>query len=152
MKDLANSLQNDIAPDTGRPEVTGLLMRGVCRGLSERGYATLTEFSLGCGRRADVIALDPRGEIVIVEVKSGPEDYRSDQKWQDYLDYCDRFLLRRDGPFPQGFAAGGLRPAGRRRLWRPDPPRRPAAASQRPPGGAIRACALPALLPSACRA
>lgn len=101
MKDLASSLQNTIDPDASRPEVTELLMRGVCRGLGELGYATLTEFTLGCGRRADVMGLDPRGEIVIVEVKSGLDDYRADHKWQDYMDYCDRFFFAVSAQFPK---------------------------------------------------
>ena len=40
-----------------------------------------------------IMALGPRGEIVICEVKSGPEDYLADRKWGEYLPFCDRFYF-----------------------------------------------------------
>ncbi len=81
-----------------------LLARGLCRALADRGYATLTEFSLKSGRRADVLALDRTGEVLIVEIKSSVEDYRADHKWRDYLAWCDRFYFC----VPAGFDAGLL--------------------------------------------
>ncbi len=75
------------------------LTRGVCRALAHRGAATLTEFTLASGRRADVIALGPDGRVTIVEVKTSPADFRSDGKWPEYLDYCDRFYFA----VPEGF-------------------------------------------------
>ena len=40
------------------------------------------------------------GDILIVEIKSCLLDYRTDAKWHDYLDYCDRlyFAVRADFP------------------------------------------------------
>ena len=69
------------------------LARGICRHLRASGYATLTEFTLRTRRRVDVIGLAADGTIVIVEVKSSHADYRSDRKWESYLDYCDRFFF-----------------------------------------------------------
>lgn len=77
------------------------LARGVCRALAELGLATLTEFTLRTGRRVDVIGLDPSGAIDIVEVKSSVEDFRSDGKWPEYIDYCDRFFFAVADDFPQ---------------------------------------------------
>lgn len=77
------------------------LARGVCRALAARGLATLSEFTLKTGRRADVIALDPGGAVVIVEVKSSRTDFLSDGKWQEYLDFCDRFYFAVPAGFPQ---------------------------------------------------
>jgi hypothetical protein len=77
------------------------IARGVCRMLGELGHGTLTEFSLGNGRRADVIGLDRDGRFVIVEVKSCPADFLSDGKWEDYLDYCDRYYFAVAPDFPQ---------------------------------------------------
>ena len=48
---------------------------------------------LASGRRADVIALGPRGDVWIVEIKSSPEDFRADRKWPDYRDFCDRLYF-----------------------------------------------------------
>jgi hypothetical protein len=78
-----------------------MLCRGVCRALSDLGFAPLTEFTLACGRRADIFALSDRGETVIVEIKSSIEDFRSDQKWPDYQPWCDRFYFAVGEGFPQ---------------------------------------------------
>jgi len=73
--------------------------RGVCRALAELGYATLTEFTLRNGRRVDVIALGGSGEILVVEIKSSLEDFRSDQKWPEYEGFCDQLYFA----VPEGF-------------------------------------------------
>ncbi len=78
-----------------------LLARGVGRALAERGYASLTEVSLANGRRADVMGLGRAGELVIVEVKSSLQDFRSDAKWPEYRDYCDRFYFAVGENFPR---------------------------------------------------
>jgi hypothetical protein len=78
-----------------------LLCRGVCRALSDLGFAPLTEFTLACGRRADIFALSDRSEALIVEIKSSIEDFRSDQKWPDYQPWCDRFYFAVGEAFPR---------------------------------------------------
>ena len=57
------------------------------------GFAILNEFTLATGRRADVIALGDSGAIWIIEIKSSLEDFRIDQKWPEYGDFCDRFFF-----------------------------------------------------------
>src|ERR1700687_4264050 len=88
------------APVEG-PPFPVLLARGVARALAQRGYATLTEVSLANGRRADVIGLGRGGELVIVEVKSSVQDFRSDAKWPEYREFCDRFYFAVGADFPQ---------------------------------------------------
>ena len=78
----------------------GLITRGVCRYFDTLNYACLTEFTLRNGRRADVLALGPDGELVIVEVKSSLADYRADGKWPEYLDFCQRFFFAVAPDFP----------------------------------------------------
>jgi len=79
-------------PVDGRQSETALaVQRGVCRLMREHGFAVITEFSLASGRRADVFGVRQDGFIWIVEIKSSLEDYRADQKWNEYRDYCDRF-------------------------------------------------------------
>jgi hypothetical protein len=78
-----------------------LLCRGVCRALTDLGYAPLTEFRLASGRRADIFALSDRGEAVIVEIKSSVEDYRADHKWPEYQPWCDRFYFAVAEGFPR---------------------------------------------------
>jgi hypothetical protein len=76
------------------------LARGVCRGLAALGYAALTEFPLGNGRRADVIAVNGAGETLIVEIKCSAADYRADRKWPAYLEFCDAFYFAVPAGFP----------------------------------------------------
>lgn len=82
------------------------LARGVCRHLASRDFAALEEFVPERGRRVDVMALGPRGEIWVVECKSGRADYRADGKWQGYLSWCDRYFWAVDKTFPTGLLPG----------------------------------------------
>jgi hypothetical protein len=84
-----------------RPETTQVVTRGAARLLAALDYAPLAEVCLPNGRRADLMALGPRGDLVIVEVKSGPQDYLTDRKWGDYLPYCDAFYFAVAPEFPR---------------------------------------------------
>ena len=77
------------------------ISRGIQRLLVSLGYRSLTEFTLKNNRRADVIALNKQGRIIIVEVKSSAADFRSDSKWSEYLEFCDRFYFAVNTDFPQ---------------------------------------------------
>ena len=80
-------------PD-GRQSATALMIqRGVSRLLRAANFAVLPEFTLASGRRADLMAIADSGEIWIVEIKSSPEDFRSDAKWPEYRDWCDRLFF-----------------------------------------------------------
>ena len=76
----------------GRQSDTALaLQRGLSRLLRAYDCVMLTEFTLASGRRADVIALGADGMIWIIEIKSSPEDFYADNKWQEYREFCDKF-------------------------------------------------------------
>lgn len=107
-----------------RPQATESLTRGVCRFLRSAGYSVMREFNLKSKRRADITGLDSKGNFIIIEVKSSLEDFRSDQKWQDYIAHCDAFYFAVSESFPQsnipqeqglivadGFGAQIVRPA-----------------------------------------
>ena len=81
--------------------VAARLARGVCRHLGALGYGTLTEFPLSSGRRVDVIGFDGGGKVTIVEIKSSVIDFRTDEKWTDYLEFCDAFYFAVPEGFPQ---------------------------------------------------
>ncbi len=83
-----------------RPEETLSVTRGVCRVFAALGFAPLCEVMLPTGRRVDVAGLGKNGEIIVAEVKSSVEDFRTDQKWTDYPDYCDRFFFAVGPAFP----------------------------------------------------
>lgn len=76
------------------------LARGVCRALAALGFACVEEMVPAPGLRVDVMALGPKGEIWVVECKSGPADFRADRKWQGYLEWCDRFFWAVGPDFP----------------------------------------------------
>ena len=84
-----------------RPETTSAVTRGAGRLMADLGYAPLLEVTLPNGRRADIMALGPRGEIAIAEVKSSLEDFATDHKWSDYLPYCDTFYFAVAPGFPR---------------------------------------------------
>lgn len=77
------------------------ICRGAIRLLHSMGYASVVEMPLPSGRRADIAAVGPSGEIWIVEVKSCLNDFRTDQKWEEYRAHCDRLFFAVDCDFPQ---------------------------------------------------
>jgi hypothetical protein len=74
--------------------------RGVSRLLLEEGYSPILEFTLPNGRRLDVAAIGPGGEMLGVEIKVALADLRGDSKWPEYLDYCDLFYFAVPPDFP----------------------------------------------------
>jgi hypothetical protein len=80
--------------------ITASVTRGVCRWLADLGYAALTEFKLGNGRRTDIVGLSATGTLVMIEVKSTVADFRADDKWLDYVPYCDGFSFAVPEHFP----------------------------------------------------
>jgi hypothetical protein len=84
-----------------RTEITAALARGVSRVLWDHGLAPILEVPLANGRRADLMGLSASGEIWIVETKSCEEDFTVDQKWPDYIEYCDRFFFAVTEDFPR---------------------------------------------------
>lgn len=86
----------------GRQSATAAaVQRGVCRLLAQMGYAPVTELTLATGRRVDILALGPKNEIAVIEIKSSLTDYRTDAKWEEYLDFCDRFYFAVPPEFPR---------------------------------------------------
>jgi hypothetical protein len=65
--------------------------RGICRLFARNDTWCLAEMPLRCGRRADLMGIDAKGRITIVEIKVSRADLLGDGKWPDYLAYCDRF-------------------------------------------------------------
>lgn len=76
------------------------LARGVARALRALDFVTVEEMVPTPGLRVDLMALGPKGEVWVIECKSGRADFRADQKWQGYLPYCDRFFWAVDADFP----------------------------------------------------
>ena len=95
-----------IAPlvDSCERLIAGDVVRGVCRMLLRHDIVAIAEVPLDGGRRADLMAIGPKGELIIVEVKVSRADLLGDCKWTDYLAHCDRFFWA----VPAGFDASPL--------------------------------------------
>lgn len=65
--------------------------RGIARLFARNDIWCLPEMPLRGGRRADLMGVDARGHVIIVEIKVSRADLLGDAKWTEYLDYCDRF-------------------------------------------------------------
>jgi hypothetical protein len=65
--------------------------RGIGRLFARNDIWCLAEVPLRNGRRADLMGIDAKGLIVIVEIKVARADLLGDTKWPDYLEFCDRF-------------------------------------------------------------
>jgi hypothetical protein len=77
-----------------------LLARGVCRHLRHHDFVSVEELIPAPGLRVDVMGMGPKGEIWVIECKSSRADFTSDNKWQGYLEWCDRFFWAVDAEFP----------------------------------------------------
>ena len=77
-----------------------LLARGTARHLRLLGFPSLEEFVPTRGLRLDLMVLGPKEELWIVECKSSKADFMSDNKWHNYLEWCDRFYWAVDRDFP----------------------------------------------------
>lgn len=86
-------MTSDLAPGQ-------LLARGVCRHLLSHDFVTVEELVPASGLRVDVMALGPKGEVWVVECKSSRTDFQTDRKWQNYLEWCDRYFWAVDDAFP----------------------------------------------------
>jgi hypothetical protein len=79
--------------DRLQSETALVVARGTVRLLRSLGFSCVTELALPSGRRADLVAMNEKGDIWIVEIKSSVEDLRADQKWPDYRAHCDRLFF-----------------------------------------------------------
>ncbi|HEY8290653.1 MAG TPA: MmcB family DNA repair protein [Acetobacteraceae bacterium] len=86
----------------GFPERAAAIRRATARLCLRFGWAPLHEVPLPNGRRADILALQPDGGFVCIEVKSGPRDFLVDMKWPEYREFSDALFFAVDTDFPQG--------------------------------------------------
>jgi hypothetical protein len=89
----------NLVPDGRQSAAAHDICRGVGRLLKAHGFACVNEVGLANGRRADIAGISESGEIWIVEVKSCLEDFRSDSKWPEYREFCDRLFFAVDPAF-----------------------------------------------------
>jgi len=81
--------------------------RGVSRLLMQEGYSPILEFTLANGRRLDVAALGGDGTMLGVEIKVSIADLKGDQKWPEYLEFCELFYFAIPPGFPDEHVPDG---------------------------------------------
>jgi len=74
--------------------------RGTSRLLLQEGFSPILEFTLANGRRLDVAALGADGTVMGVEIKVAVGDLKADNKWPDYLEFCELFYFAIPPDFP----------------------------------------------------
>ena len=88
------------------------IARVVGRYFALKRYAVCKECALpwqkvmldASSQRADILCVDKNLDFVIVETKSSWTDFRTDYKWQAYLDWCNRFYFAADESVAQRIA------------------------------------------------
>ncbi|MFT8244015.1 MmcB family DNA repair protein [Roseomonas sp. BN140053] len=116
------------------PDRTAMICRSAMRHCARMGWAPVAEVPIPCGRRLDVLALTGEGCLFAIEVKSCSRDFLSDNKWREYLDWCDRLFFAVDCDFPQELIPeeiGLLVTDGYEMTAIRDAPHRPLAAARR---------------------
>ena len=68
------------------PPIAADVARGVTRLFCRQDLFAICEVPLPNGRRADLMGIDPKGNLTIVEIKVAKADLLGDGKWTDYLD------------------------------------------------------------------
>jgi hypothetical protein len=81
-------------------ERAAAIARGVQRLFGQLDIRSILELPLNNNRRVDVVGLDKKGRLIFVEVKSSLNDFRTDDKWREYLGHCDEFYFAVDTDFP----------------------------------------------------
>lgn len=76
--------------------------RGATRFFARNDIWLMPEVTLPNGRRCDLVGLDPKGAVVMLEIKTARNDLLGDNKWTEYLDYCDRFYWALPPQFDHG--------------------------------------------------
>lgn len=91
--DSPDPADGDAATRMGEPGVCDALAvaRGIKRLFARNGIWCIPEMPLRNHRRADLMGIDDKGRVIIVEIKVQRADLLGDQKWPEYLDHCDRF-------------------------------------------------------------
>src|SRR5258708_19885273 len=98
MAELARAVA--LEPNSAMPDSAMDVACGVSRLLLAEGLSPIVEFSLPNNRRLDVAALGPDGTIAGIEIKVSVADLRADDKWPDYLSFCDLFFFAVPPEFP----------------------------------------------------
>jgi hypothetical protein len=92
-KSFIEAVEATITLSAHELKLHGELQDKALKWLYNKGYIAASEVTFPNGKRVDVIGYNENGHIVIIEVKASAADFRQDEKWQTYLEYCDEFYF-----------------------------------------------------------
>lgn len=82
---------------------TQLSRKEIADGLKKAAIGYWVKLGYGCNlelglspwgkHKADLVAINRHGKIVVAEIKSCHSDFSTDSKWTSYLQFCDKFYL-----------------------------------------------------------
>lgn len=98
---IISNTENDSCFDGRQSDMAMAIRRGIVRGMMESDLVFLPEVTLSTGRRADLIGLDRKGQIIIIEIKSSIADFQADNKWHEYKAFCDQFYFATHPDVPE---------------------------------------------------
>ena len=98
----SNLVQQSLLVDGRQSQTAAAVSQGVRRLFRNSKISSVCEFTLTSGRRADIAAISQNGLVHIVEIKSSVQDFRSDNKWPEYIGYCDFFYFAAPAELDQG--------------------------------------------------
>ena len=99
---LISAYDNDPTSDGRQSERALEIRQGVQSGMKHHDLVLVPELTLPGGRRVDLFGIDSKGTIVIIEIKSSVEDFKVDNKWHEYKDFCERFYFASHPDVPMG--------------------------------------------------
>ncbi len=81
--------------DSRRALTTEKLKKAGVGHFVKKRYAVYSELGLvkRARYRADLVCFNYKKEIIVVEIKSCLADFKADNKWQQYLSYCDKLYF-----------------------------------------------------------
>ena len=88
---MADSALAQLIPAAAEERAARAVARGICRLFARNDVWCIAEMPLRSNRRADLMGIDAKGRLIIVEIKVSRADLLGDGKWPDYLQHCDRF-------------------------------------------------------------
>lgn len=81
-----------------RKETTLRLRRVATYYFVDKGFSVYDEVGLKASKhrsnlRADILAFNMKGDLIITEIKSSWRDFVTDTKWESYLEYCNKMYF-----------------------------------------------------------
>lgn len=97
---IRNKIERKPFPENKREKIF-YISRLIGSYYASKNYAVFKEIGLPKvysdrrygSKRADILCINSKDEVIILETKSSWQDYKTDNKWEHYLDWCHKFYF-----------------------------------------------------------